>query len=258
MKHLPIAAWNLFLFLTAFTLIPACSKDEHSDDKPDMVVISGTGDINPKLDEFRQLLGNQLNTAPGATSGRREINWDGVSEQMLNTKLPENFFNQTAAGSSMMNQRGLIYSPGGNFQVSKTGFKEVNVAASNEFSNFSGDKSFANISSKLWEAGFQVAGKNEPATVKGFGIVFADVDLAASTSLEFFSDDKSLGKFFVPAKKGSNFSFLGVYFKHEKITHVRVAHDGQLDSGLDDISHNGPTDHVIMDNFLYSEPIKKQ
>ena len=65
-----------------------------------------------------------------------------------------------------------------------------------------------------------------------------------------------MGKFFAPAKNGSNFSFLGVYFKTEKITRIRVAHDGPLDLGQEDVSNNGPADLVAMDNFLYNEPVK--
>ena len=204
----------------------------------------------PRLEEFRQLLGAQVNTTPGAVTGRREIHWDGIPEQLLNTKLPVDFFNPVGPQAPVANQRGLIYSAAGNFQVSKTNFAEVNAEAAGQFSSFSGDKSFANISSSLWDVEFQVAGKTEAAFVKGFGIVFSDVDQPNSTSMEFFSEERSLGKFFVPAKNGSNFSFLGVYFKNEQVTRISVAHDGQLDKGQKDISDNGPADLVIMDNFL--------
>jgi hypothetical protein len=161
------------------------------------------------------------------------------------------------AQAPVANQRGLIYSAAGNFQVSKNNFANVNPEATSQFSSFSGDKTFANISSSLWDVEFQVAGKTEAAFVKGFGIVFTDVDQPNSTSMEFFSEEHSLGKFFVPAKNGSNFSFLGVYFKNEKVTRISVAHDSHLDKGQKDISDNGPADLVIMDNFLWNEPVKK-
>jgi hypothetical protein len=238
-------------------LLSACSKDNDDNSNENLVVITATGDINGKLNEFRKLLGDQVNTTPGAVGGRREINWDGVPDDLLNKKLPLDFFNPTGPAAAISNQRGLKYSATGNFQVSKTDFAETNGSASAQFSSFSGDKTFANVSSSLWDVEFEVPGLAVPANVKGFGIVFSDVDLPNSTSLEFFNDSKSLGKFFVPAKDGSNFSFLGVYFKNEQVTRIRVAHDGELDKGQNDISNNGHADLIVMDNFLYNEPIKR-
>jgi len=245
-----------FAWVVTIVLLSACSKN-NDDSKP--VVFKANGDINGKLNEFRNILGVQLNTTPGAVGGHREINWDGVPPDMVNKALPGDFFNPTDAGALTSRQRGLTYAaPGGEFRVSSTNFTEVNAGAANQFSSFSGDKSFANISSSLWDAEFQVAGQAVPATINGFGAVFADVDLDNSTSLEFFNDDRSLGKFFVPAKSaGSNFSFLGVYFKNEKVTRVRVGHDGRLNEGLNDISNGGTRDLIVMDDFLYNEPVKK-
>jgi hypothetical protein len=248
----------LSLLLPGFllTILGGCSKDNDNPPENDVIVLQSSGDINPVINEFRKLLGDQLNTAPGAQGGRREINWDGTPDDMLNKKLPLDFFNPTGDDALVANQRGLKYSSAGSFQVSKTNFAEVNATASAQFSSFSGDKVFANISSNLWDVEFEVPGQAVSARVQGFGIVFSDVDESQSTSLEFFDGQKSLGKFFVPAKEGSNFSFLGVYFKKGKVSRVRVAHDSQLDKLENDISDNGPADLVVMDNFLYSEPVK--
>jgi hypothetical protein len=256
MKKMPFKPFIGFVAILALVAITACSKQKDDASDNNIVVVTATGDINARLDEFRQLLGSQLNTTPGATEGRREINWDAVPDDLLNKKLPGDFFNPVGDLVPAANQRGLVYSAAGNFQVSKTSFAETNAAAAAQLTSFSGNKIFANVSSKLWDVEFQVAGKALAASVKGFGIVFSDVDLPQSTSLEFFNDQQLLGKFFVPAKEGSNFSFLGVYFKNEKITRIRVAHDGPLDLGQDDISNNGPADLVAMDNFLYNEPVK--
>jgi hypothetical protein len=152
-----------------------------------------------------------------------------------------------------------VYEPGtGEFRVSATNFIEVNGTTSGEFAAFSGDKTFANISGDLWPIKPEVPGLAEAATVKGFGIVFSDVDAANSTFLEFFNDSKSLGKFFVPVHgKDNSFSFLGVYFKDQKVTAIRVGHQGTLASGGKDISDGGTADLVILDNFIYDEPVKK-
>ncbi|RYG53200.1 MAG: hypothetical protein EOO01_04955, partial [Chitinophagaceae bacterium] len=61
MKSVPVTTLKSFLFVTAFVLFTACSKDEESDNGKKMIVIAATGDINSKLDEFRQLLGSQVN-----------------------------------------------------------------------------------------------------------------------------------------------------------------------------------------------------
>jgi len=256
MKNMKSKLFLSFSVTMAVIVISSCSKNKNEINDA-AVVIAATGDINSSLEEFRHLLGDQLNTTPGPATGRREVHWDAIPDQLLNQQLPVDFFNPVGEQAPVANQRGLVYSAAGNFQVSKTNFAEVNAEATKQFSSFSGDKSFANISSSLWDVEFQVAGKTEAAFVKGFGIVFSDVDLPNSTSMEFFNGERSLGKFFVPAKQGSNFSFLGVYFKNEQVTRVQVAHDSHLDKGQKDISDNGPADLVIMDNFLWNEPVKK-
>lgn len=234
----------------------ACNKEEDEN----LVIIQGSGDINEELTGFRNLLGGQLNTTPGVTGGRREINWDAIPDTLLGQRLANNFFNATEPGAPVSRQRGLVYSGGGGeFMVSNMNFAEVNSEASSEFGPFSGDKIFANTSSALWEIGFEVPGQTEQASVKGFGAVFSDVDLPNSTSLEFFNESRSLGKFFAPPHDGSSsFSFLGVYFKNaERITRIRVNHDGILAGGGKDISNNGAKDLIVLDDLLYSEPVKK-
>jgi len=224
----------------------------------DVIVVKGTGDVHDKVDSFRHLLGDPLNMATGVVGGRREINWDGVPDSMVGKALPDNFFNPVGGDAPVARQRGLVYSAGGEFRVSSANFAEVNSQAASQFAAFSGNKTFANISSNLWEVGFDVAGESRAATIKGFGVVLSDVDLANSTSLEFFNDQKSLGKFFAPAHDAAtSFSFLGVYFKNERITLIQVSHDGILSDGQKDISDGGAHDLIVMDDFLYSEPVAR-
>jgi hypothetical protein len=179
---------------------------------------------------------------------------------MIGQALPNDFFNPTEPGASIAQQRGLIYAAGaGEFQVSNTNFSDIDPASAGEFSTFSGTKAFANVSTNLWPIGFQVAGETTAAFSKGVGIVFSDVDLPNSTSLEFFEGEKSLGKFFVPPHTTtSSFSFLGVYFPgNERITKVQVKHDGILSDGQKDVSAGGQHDLVIFDDFIYGEPQKQ-
>src|SRR5690606_7491810 len=118
----------MFSIVSAILALMACSKNETStEDKESPVVMKATGDINPVLNQFRQLLGAQLNTSPGATGGRREINWDAVPVSLLNKDLPNDFFNPTGLDAETANQRGLVYSSVGSFRVSRENFAEVNA-----------------------------------------------------------------------------------------------------------------------------------
>jgi hypothetical protein len=245
---------NKFFILFAIAFSIACKKEHEQD----AVVIQASGDIAASVNEFRQLLGSKLNTAPGATGGRREISWDAVPPEFLGKPLPLNFLNNTASDAPASQQKGFAYEDTG-FQVSSNNFTEVNPAAAGQFSAFSGSNSFVNVSSELWDGRFEVPGQAVPATVKGFGAVFTDVDVANNTSIEFFSDGKSLGRFFAPVQQaGSRHSFLAVYFKTGRITGIRIQHgNGLLNKGEKDISDGGAKDLVVLDDFLYDEPVKK-
>jgi hypothetical protein len=241
----------------------ACNRDD--DKREDVTVISKNGDITSGVNEFRQLLGNPLNTTPGAVGGRREINWDGVPDSLMNKPLPFRFFNPEGTDPALApRQRGLTYAPtpapggGGTFMVSNNNFSPINDKAAGEFAAFSGNKTFSNTTSLVWEIDPEPPGIAAPGTVKGFGIVFSDVDKDSSTFLEFFNETKSLGKFFVPKHDNTtSFSFLGVYFKKEKVTSIRVGHEGFLSANEQDISQGGTKDLVVLDDFLYDEPVRK-
>lgn len=231
-----------------------CDKEN---DKEEITVIKGSGNINDEVNAFRTVLGEPLNNIPGATGGRREVNWDAVPDSLVGHSLPQKFFNPTDPGSPPALQRGLKYTAPGEFRVSNNQFAEVNTQVAGEFASFSGGKVFANINSLAWEVDFEVPGQAVPASVKGFGAVFSDVDTENTTSLEFFNGTRSLGKFFVPAHDAtSSFSFLGVRFNNnERITKIKVTHPGKLADGQKDISAGGPADLVVLDDFLFSEPV---
>jgi hypothetical protein len=246
--------FRLAFSLLTLLFLGSCAKDK--DETVKFAVYQSSGDISAVLNQFRNVLGN-LNTTPGALSGRREINWDGVPDSLLNKALPKNFFNQVGDNVPASLQRGLAYDEG-EFQVSATKFSHVNNDAASQFSSFSGNKIFANLNNDLWPIGFEIAGQATPAAVKAFGMVFSDVDLDNSTSLEFFEGNVSLGKFFVPAHDAnSNFSFLGVYFHNRNVTRILVQHQGRLADGQKDISQGGSKDLVVMDDLIYSEPIRR-
>lgn len=235
----------------------SCKKNNVT--QSDAVVVSASGNIEQALNAFRNLVGPVLNTTPGAIGGRREINWDGIPIELMGQKLPLDFFNPVGDQAIVSRQRGLGYTVEGSFMVSATNFAEVNATSATEFAAFSGDKVFANTEASLWGIEFEVAGQHQPASVQGFGAVFADVDTEQSTFIEFFSGAVSKGKYYVPAQKnGTKFSFLGVYFKHTKITSVKIGHNGMLTGNSKDISQGGTNDLIVLDDLIYSEPVSLQ
>ncbi len=99
---------------------------------------------------------------------------------------------------------------------------------------------------------FFVPGSSQPATVSGFGAVFADVDFANTTVLVFFdAAGNPLGTFSVPNLPGNEtFSFLGVSFNAgERVARVRIICGNQILA-----AGNNAEDLVVMDDFIYGEP----
>jgi len=228
--------------------------------KEDAVVIKARGDINDALSQFRDLLGSQLNTAPGAVGGRREINWDAVPDALTNNNsFPGDFFGSSDPAAANGRKRGLVMTtPGSGFSISDNHFSNVNSTYDDQFKTFSPFKTFVAIGSTITDNFFKIPGTNVDASVHGFGVVFSDVNNESSTSMEFYDGERLLGSFKVP-NNGNNapgaFSFLGVYFPNNKVTRVRI-HSGSapLSSTQNDISDGGGEDLVIMDDFIYSEP----
>jgi len=255
---------QISLFLFSITM-SACKKDGDNNGnppQPQSTVVAASGDITPALAQFRQLLGDPLNSAPGSTTGRREINWDGVPANLTNNgDFPFDFFNSTDPAVGNGRKRGLVYqNTGTQFRVDSTDFSSIDNSYSNQFEAFSPKKVFAYLGNNVTDVLFKVAGTNTEGNVKGFGLIFSDVDDANSTKVEFFNGLKSLGVFKSPARSGTtSFSFLGVYFPNEKVTRVRItAGNGVLAPGVKDVSDGGSKDLVVMDDFIYSEPQANQ
>lgn len=255
-------------FSAAMMILTSCTKDGggygngNTNPPPpppvQSTVVTGSGDLTAALTQFRSLIGDQLNTTPGPfTAGRREINWDGVPvANTNNNNFPFDFFNNTDAAGPAGRKRGLVYANTGTaFRVDSTDFSEIDASYAAEFDAFSPKKSFAYLGTNVTEVFFKVPGTNTDAAVKGFGVIFSDVDDANATTIEFFNGTKSLGLFKAPVRTTNSFSFLGVFFPNEKVTKAKItAGNGVLGTNVKDISGGGTKDLVIMDDFFYSEP----
>ncbi len=217
-------------------------------------------DIQGAVDDFRADLGGVNNGADApSASGRREINWDGVIDELAApNNLPGNFFNA-------ISKRGVVFAtPGTRFQVSASSsnvsgtpveFGNLNPAFPNLFQPFSPERLFTVLGSNIINISFFIPGTTTPAVVRGFGAVFTDVERSDSTKLEFFDAQGNLiFSGFALAVPGAHesLSFLGASFATPQIALVRITSG---DAGLDaQAENNGVVDLVAMDDFIYGEP----
>jgi len=262
---------KMFLVIMVSGLIvSSCKKDDYDGGtKPPVppavnsVVITAAGDsasIVSKLNQFRVLAGDPLNAAPGATGGRREVNWDGVPSNLTNNNnFPFDFFGSSDPNLGNARKRGLILkTTGTSFRVDTTDFSDIEPSYAGQFEAFSRKRLFAYMGNNVTEVSFKVPGTQTDAFVKGFAVIFSDVDDANSTTVEYFNGDKSLGIFKAPVGP-QGFSLLGVGFPDEKVTRVKITSgNGLLGTGAKDLSNGGAKDLVVMDDFLYSEPVAAQ
>jgi hypothetical protein len=219
-------------------------------------VISGAGDISTVVDEYRSLLGSDNGVEPGSKgpSGFREINWDGVPDEMAAPNfMPSDFFNAPEAPRA----RGAFFStPGEGIQVSAdndnpsgTAPYFTNINPGYTFKTFSEERLFSPLGSNVVDLTFFVPGTNTPAVVRGFGAVYTDVD-TNHTAFEYFDKDgNSLGTFETPTGD-AGLSFLGVIFPDPIVFRVQIRY-GTTVLGPDD---NIDSDVAVMDNFIYGEP----
>ena len=209
--------------------------------------------LSPSVDAYRASLGAlNPNVAGSFGSGRREINWDGVPDALAApNNLPANFFNSNSP-------RGVVFAtPGSGFQVSANAgvgaveFGNINAGYPALFGTFSPQRLFTALGSTITDVTFFVPGSATSATVNGFGAVFTDVDFPQVSSLQFFDQNNApLGTFFVPAVVGNEtLSFMGVLFTTERVGRVRITSGNQVLGG------NEVGDLVVMDDFIYGEPV---
>ncbi len=222
-------------------------------------IVSGAGDITSAVEQYRALLGENNGGEPGTKgpSGYREINWDSLPDELAAPNLyVSDFFNAPDAPRA----RGIVLTtPGEGLMVSADSdnpsgtlprFGNINPQYVDIFKTFSAERLFSPIGSNIVVLTFFVPGTNIPATIRGFGAVYTDVD-RAHTAFEYFDvDGNSLGKFETPLSN-NGLSFLGVVFDKAIVFRVQVTY-GTGALGPDD--GVGDADAAVMDNFIYGEP----
>src|SRR5881394_128809 len=209
---LPIASTVIAAF-GLLSMLLAVSETAHAQGTADAapVVFQAAGPDNASIqgavDSFRALLGdNNLNNPGPLHKGRSEINWDGGNPNVLDTTAPVNPF------LVFLNTRGSQFkTPGlGLSQAPPSGGPQGGLAVlfgnptyGKIFKAFSLSRLFTPVGSNITQASFDIPGTNGtvPATVKGFGAVFTDVDQPdgsgpgakrASTRIQYFDREGEL------------------------------------------------------------------
>ncbi|MCU0238522.1 MAG: VCBS repeat-containing protein [Pyrinomonadaceae bacterium] len=223
--------------------------------------------IQATVDQFRADLGGANNGVGGSfTSGRREINWDGVPDSFSEpNNLPLDFFNvnspRGAIFNAIENDTGAALNQ---FAVSSNTasgvpvrFGNINPTYSTIFQTFSAQRLFIARNTNIMEVNFSIPGTNIPATVNGFGVVFCDVDSSTGGNRSLIrvydKNGRQLSAASAPVAD-NGLSFVGISFNAgERIARVVIESGNTALSASDNDGVNG-VDVVAMDDFIYGEP----
>src|SRR5215213_4783758 len=256
-----------FLTITLFVLVLALTVNNFA--AP--VVRQGSGanaaGLQATVDAFRADLGGANNGVGGSfTSGRREINWDGVPDNFSEpNNFPVDFFNVSSprgvifnsiedATGSALNQFAVSANTASGVPVR---FGNLNAEYSGDFQTFSAQRLFIARNTHIVEVTFFIPGTNVPATVSGFGVVFADVDSATGGNRSLIrvygADGTQLSAASAPVQD-NGLSFVGISFNAgERIARVVIESGNAALSPTNNDGTDG-VDVVAMDDFIYGEP----
>ena len=236
------------------------------------VVRQGTGAnaaaLQAIVDQFRSDLGGANNGVGGSfVSGRREINWDGVPDSASEpNNFPIDFFNVNSPRgvifNAIENETGAALNQ---FAVSSNvasgvpvRFGNINASYTDTFQTFSAQRLFIARNTTIMEVNFVVPGTSIPATVSGFGVVFADVDSSTGGSRSLIRlygpDGRQLPGAASAGALDGGLSFVGVsYNAGERIARV-VIEFGNAALSASNTDEVNSVDVVAMDDFIYGEP----
>jgi hypothetical protein len=235
------------------------------------VVRQGTG-ANPAalqaiVDQFRADLGGSNNGVGGSfRTGRREINWDGVPDNFSEpNNFPGNFFNVNSPRGVMFTSiEDATGAALNHFAVSANvasgvpvRFANINAAYDDFLQTFSAQKLFIARNTHMMEVTFLIPGTSIPATVKGFGMVVADVDSATGgnrTLIRVYGTDGAQLAAASAGVQDGGLSFVGISFNAgERIARVVIESGNAALSASNNDGVDG-VDIVAMDDFIYGEP----
>ena len=179
--------------------------------------------------------------------------------------FPPNFFNVNSPRGVVFNAvEDATGSALNQFAVSATlasgvpvRFGNLNAAYSSILQTFSPQRLFIARNTHIMEVNFFIPGTRIPATVSGFGVVFADIDSASggdrSLIRVYAADGTQLSAASAPVAN-NGLSFVGISFNNgERIARVVIESGNAGLSAANNDGENG-NDIVAMDDFIYGEP----
>ena len=225
--------------------------------------------IQATVDQFRNDVGAlNPNNGQSFTTGRREINWDGVPDGFsAPNNMPPDFFNVNSP-------RGAVFSSIGSniLQVSATTasgtpvrFGNIDASYTATFQTFSAQRLFTGVAPatasaanlhRVIEVNFFIPGTKIPATVNAFGAVFSDVD-TATTIISAFRVDGSRIETRSVQTFNNGLSFLGVTYGSERVARIVIS-NGTSNVLAGNADGGAANDVVVMDDFIYGEPRASQ
>ncbi len=219
--------------------------------------------IQPTVDQFKADLGGANNGVGNSfTSGRREINWDGVPDSFSEpNNYPHNFFNVNSPRGVVFQSVLTTNSQFQQFRVSATQesgtpvrFGNIDASYSTTFQTFSSQRLFQLRGNNVMEILFFIPGTNIPATVSGFGAVFCDIDIAGETVIDYLDAAGNRLARIGAINFNNGLSFQGVSFNAgERVAKV-VIRVGNANLGSGNVDGVNNVDVVAMDDFIYGEP----
>ncbi len=215
--------------------------------------------LNAVIDQFKANLGGPEITslnAVAASSGYRDLTFDDVPTGSLNP-FPGDYYSQQSS-------RGLLLTtpnPGSSLQVSLDGpasqqrFGNIDPSYSALFQSYSGNRLITPIGTRTTNVTFtDPQNPGNDATVKGFGVIFSDVDIFGSTTFQAFGPGNvDLTGVVTVQPLNNGFSFVGVVFTEgERIAKVTLTTGNTSLAPLQ--TETGGVDLVVMDDMIFSQP----
>jgi hypothetical protein len=206
-----------------------------------------------------------------SNGGFRTITWDGVKTDGTDSGGPPNTTvisqgNTVGIPLDRFQPQGVYF--GAVYAVTGNGFTTVNPSTAGLFPPFSPPNTFAMFNDNGIDFKFVVPSLATSTIVsassRGFGAVFINVELANTTSIQFFNGNQVLDTVFAPVGGKGQPVFVGDLFPSAVVTRVVLTLGTDVIFSFDGTTfHPGPNadnpalghNLVVTDDWIFAEPV---